>query len=114
MVQENQISFKKLQEIRNVCLGNAESLINSAKSLLDKDVCHICYHLAVLALEEIGKFNLIESKYQFIRQGYEDKFNPDLDDRVKKWFWAIWGMAFNPVHYGEDDYRNELKTVSLI
>jgi AbiV family abortive infection protein len=40
---------------RKLCLINAESAINSAELLINKDANHIVYHLLVLVIEEVGK-----------------------------------------------------------
>ena len=48
-------SFEHLKAIREACLSNAEDLISSAKALIESGALHVCYHLAVLSLEERSK-----------------------------------------------------------
>jgi len=89
------MTFEQLQTIRTLCLKNAEDLVNSAKNLLGTNVDHICYHLAALALEEIGKAELMQSKFHLDKyRDTEEQYRPDTEDHVKKLFWAIWGMAW--------------------
>lgn len=79
--------FEELQNITAACLTNAESLIKSAKILLDQDVDHICYHLAALALEEIGKITLLRMKFGSKAAGKSDTFQtPVIDDHTKNCF----------------------------
>jgi len=84
----------KLKKIRTTCLQNAESFVDAARKL-DKDnkFRHIQYHLAALALEEIGKAEIIGMRYiagihkkEPAVGGYEKK--------KKKLFWALWGPSF--------------------
>lgn len=81
--------------IRDICLKNAEDLVTSAKALQGRSVEHVCYHLAVLALEEIGKITLLQTKFAIAEHG-DPEAHPKVvtDDHVKKLFWALWGPAF--------------------
>ena len=51
--------FEQIVMTRNACLQNADDLIIAAKLLQNKHLQHIQYHLSVLALEEIGKAEII-------------------------------------------------------
>jgi AbiV family abortive infection protein len=89
----NQVeSFEHLKKIREACLSNAEDLVNSAKSLIENGAFQVCYHLAALALEEIGKLGLMEVKYNLGRFSEDREYNPDIEDHTKKLFWAFFGM----------------------
>ena len=89
------MSIEEQNRIRDICLKNAEDLVASAKALLGRDVDHICYHLAVLALEEVGKAQLLQTKFAIAEFGDpEDHPTVILDEHVKKLFWALWGPAF--------------------
>ena len=90
--EPNVKSFEHLKRIREACLSNAEDLINSAKALIESGALHVCYHLAVLALEEIGKLGLMEVKYHLGRFSDDSEYNPDIEDHTKKLFWAFFGM----------------------
>ncbi|MGI0058382.1 MAG: AbiV family abortive infection protein [Nitrosotalea sp.] len=88
--------FKKLTKIREACLKNAEDFINSADALENKNVEHIRFHLAVLALEEIGKAELLQMKFIANKDTQDpDLFSLRIDDHEKKLFWAFWGPAFS-------------------
>jgi AbiV family abortive infection protein len=78
------MTFERLQAIRAACLRNAEDLVNSAKNLLGTGVDHICYHLSVPALEEIGKATLMQSKFHLDKyKDTEEPYSPDTEDHVK-------------------------------
>jgi AbiV family abortive infection protein len=76
------------------CLQNAEKLIAAAKVSAVPGSYHIAFHLATMALEEIGKSSMI-----FIDAidhkpvgGDEETKTPLkwIDDHERKLFWAIW------------------------
>lgn len=76
-------------------LDHTAGLIAGAQALFENDLPHLAYHLALLALEEIGKLEVVLVG----RIGDEDdeasfrkKF---LDDHVGKIFWAFWGPTFS-------------------
>jgi AbiV family abortive infection protein len=85
-------SFAHLSKIREACLSSAEDLLNSAKALLDSGAFQVSYHLAVLALEEMGKYGLMETKFYMGRLSSSREFEPDIEDHVKKLFWAFFSM----------------------
>jgi AbiV family abortive infection protein len=78
---------------RDACLGNADDHIKAGRNLHQMgNVPHLVYHLAVLALEEIGKAS-IEAMGRIAHgaRGIEDWGKNQLDDHEKKLFWALWG-----------------------
>ena len=85
---------KHLQITRQVCLSNAEALLSMAERELGKGVDHIVFHLALLALEEIGKSILVTIAYT-TRAARADREGPAgaMDNHVKKLFWALWGAS---------------------
>ncbi|HZE69309.1 MAG TPA: AbiV family abortive infection protein [Pyrinomonadaceae bacterium] len=85
-------SFEHLSKIREACLRSAEDLVNSAKALLESGALQVSYHLAVLGLEEMGKFGLMETKFHMGRLSSPREFAPDIEDHVKKLFWAFFSM----------------------
>ncbi len=83
-------------EAKKVCLKHAEDLIKAASKLLkEENLPHISYHLSTVALEEIGKSNLLGVVY-ISKQRKDTTWNPEklLDDHVKKLFWAAFGTYF--------------------
>jgi AbiV family abortive infection protein len=88
------MTFEELQAIRSACLKNADRLVTSAQHLLNIGIYHTAYHLAALALEEIGKSGLMVLKYRYDKHKTGDEsYDPDTEDHVKKLFWALWGMS---------------------
>lgn len=86
---------EKLKDLRDKCLTNAEALLSVAERELGKSVDHICFHLALLALEEVGKATLITVSTTVAIAGKEKKgISVAMDDHVKKIFWALWGGLF--------------------
>lgn len=85
----------EIQKIREQCLANAESMLVVAERELNKNVDHICFHLALLALEEIGKAILVTIGFTVSIAGKErGGLVIALDDHIKKIFWALWGRMF--------------------
>lgn len=75
------------------CHQNAEKLLMAAKATAIPGSYHIAYHLAVLALEEIGKSSLIFMDALNPRpETDEERRSPMkwVDDHERKLFWAIW------------------------
>ena len=71
MRQLSQATMKHWRNAREACLENAQQLLNSANALKGNNTGHICYHLAVLAMEEIGKAGLLS--VEFSRQMLEEE-----------------------------------------
>jgi AbiV family abortive infection protein len=87
----------ELQEIIAACQSHAEDLLNAAKTVLkDERLPNIAYHLATLALEEIGKSELVGmSRIAKIERGDSLPWaEKQTEDHVKKLFWALWGPSF--------------------
>jgi AbiV family abortive infection protein len=88
--------MKSIQEVTPVieaCLINAEKLIEAAKVTSKPGSYHIAYHLAALALEEIGKSSMVFMSALNPRQVEEsEQVGPIkwIDDHERKLFWAIW------------------------
>ena len=77
-----------------MCLSNGKALLDAAAALLERKLDHIAFHLIVLALEEIGKPEIVamQALSREHRPGQELKL--EIDDHEKKLFWAIWGPSF--------------------
>src|SRR6266849_836542 len=83
----------EIERITVACLQNAEELLNAAKAVEKQGSIHIAYHLAALALEEIGKSSMIfMSSLRSPRDEEEERKRPVdwIDDHERKLFWAIW------------------------
>lgn len=83
-------SHEQLKKVRETCLVSAEALLSTAERELGKGVDPICFHLALLALEEIGMLTLstINHMSQTARTGKEEFAT---DEHIRKLFWALWG-----------------------
>lgn len=75
------------------CRSHAQDLFEGAKLLRDKSFPNIAYHLATVALEELGKAQLIGMK-SFAKDDADSWYRKQFDDHIKKLFWAIWGDVF--------------------
>src|SRR5574341_1393393 len=89
------MTVEELKRIRDITLENAESLLTAGKHLVGRQFDHIRYHLATLALEEVGKADLMVMKHAArMHGGTGEPIDRYLDDHVRKLFWALWGPSF--------------------
>jgi AbiV family abortive infection protein len=76
------------------CLQNAEKLIAAANASAVPGSYHIAFHLATMALEEIGKSSMIFiDAIDHKPVGGDEETNTPLkwiDDHERRLFWAIW------------------------
>jgi AbiV family abortive infection protein len=85
----------RIRPIFEACLANAENLLDSAKALDKPAQKHIAYHLAALALEEVGKASMLLTQLA-PRLAGDDEDSQDgisparFDDHERKLFWALW------------------------
>lgn len=87
--------FNIHKRTRSVCLSNANDLIKSAKKLTNSNLQHVQFHLATLALEEIGKSELIEMSFVAEINQKDATFEENsMENHVRKLFWAFWGPSF--------------------
>ena len=86
----------KVQNLIEACLSHAQDLLNAAKKVLnDERLPNIAYHLAALALEEIGKSTLIGMSHVTKRKDHLSTWSEKhLEDHVRKLYWALWGPSF--------------------
>jgi AbiV family abortive infection protein len=76
--------------IMTACRNHAKDLYRAAEKLQEEGLANVAYHLATLALEELGKAQLVGMRSMANDEGvsWHEK---QLDDHVKKLFWALWG-----------------------
>src|SRR6476620_6778565 len=75
-------------------LEHTAGVLKGARALLDTGLPHLAYHLSLLALEEIGKLEVVligRVGTEEEAAAYWKKFH---DDHVGKIFWAFWGPTF--------------------
>jgi AbiV family abortive infection protein len=73
------------------CRSHAQEVFEGAKVLREKGMPHLAYHLATIALEELGKAQLI-GMHSFAKEDADSWYKKQTDDHVKKLFWALWGQ----------------------
>lgn len=85
--------LEKVKLLFQKCLDNADSLLDASKDSRAKGRNHIAFHLAVLALEEVGKASMVLVRTLLPQVDSEDLGEPplsdDLADHKKKLFWAM-------------------------
>lgn len=83
------------QQQWDFCLANAGDLIAAAERVLGSDNGHhnIAYHLATLAIEEIGKAGMIAARAAVGSRPDGDPMSERLDDHVYKFMWAVWSPS---------------------
>src|SRR5438105_80878 len=75
-------------------LEHSGDLLKAARTLFDAGQPHFAYHLALLALEEIGKLEVVLMGRVGTEEEDEAFRSKFLDDHVGKIFWAFWGPSF--------------------
>lgn len=104
------MELETVRPIRQACLVNAELLLSAAKEIRSPDRGHISYHLAALALEEIGKASMITiSSLPMPRNtdaDEEDSKGPAewVENHERKLFWALFLPSFHPT-LSADEFR---------
>ena len=78
------------------CRNHAQDLYRASVLLKERGQPNIAYHLATLALEELGKAQLIGMRSMSKRDDADVWYDKQLEDHVKKLFWALWGRIFGP------------------
>ena len=87
----------QIARIRGACAENAEALLNAATVVAAQPGSNnIAYHLAALALEEIGKSSMIFMS-SLRATGDEERKRPVdwIEDHERKLFWAIFAMRMD-------------------
>src|ERR1043165_4480245 len=81
----------------DACLSNASELLRAAEIVL-KENCspNIAFHLAILAMEELGKSQLLSIDTLRELSGLELGSEKSMENHVKKLFWGLWGPLFSP------------------
>jgi AbiV family abortive infection protein len=82
---------------RQLCFDHARDLIASAERLLPEDggYPNIAYHLAILALEEVGKAGMLAARAvakDALDTAWMDK---RLDNHVWKLMWGVWSPSLS-------------------
>jgi AbiV family abortive infection protein len=95
------MSMVEAGKVRAACHAHATDLLNAAKKLLDEPATpNLAYHLALLALEEIGKAGLIGSRVAVGWARDSAWMEKWLSSHSRKLLWALWAP------FGEIDPAN--------
>ena len=97
---------EEIEQVSAGCRDHARDLFRGAQKLREEQLPNLAFHLATLALEEIGKSELVVMGHL---AGQRDRTWPakHASDHVKKLFWAIWGPTFGR----ELTTKNQLESV---
>jgi AbiV family abortive infection protein len=85
------MEFKEIKKLRQKCIDHASELLKASKLMLKHKHFNIAYHLATLALEEIGKSTMLVVGHGSIAGETAPKLLKQAsEDHEKKLFWAFW------------------------
>lgn len=101
------------QAVIEACHASTAKLLDAAKAVMKPTSYYISYHLAALALEEIGKASMVfvESLPSRLRdpKNEERSLMEAIDDHEQKLFWALW----LPLFHHRPDWRSIPETIKL-
>lgn len=85
------------------CIAHAKNLIASARAVQAINQPHIAYHLAVIALEELGRGELIGvQSIAAERPDANTKWDKHIQSHVQKLFWCFLGPSFSQQELTEE------------
>jgi AbiV family abortive infection protein len=96
------------REQRRRCLDHAGNLIAAAERVLADDDAYpnIAYHLAILAIEEIGKAGMLASCAVIGAALDGERLQKRLDDHVYKLMWAVWSPSMSGGKIDPKDFED--------
>jgi AbiV family abortive infection protein len=99
------------REQRRRCLDHAGDLIAGAECVLAGDNAYqnIAYHLAILAMEEIGKAGMLASRAVIGDALDGERLQKRLDDHVYKLMWAVWSPSMSGGKIDPKDFEDARK-----
>lgn len=95
-------------EQRRLCLDHAGDLVAGAQRVLGSDNAHpnIAYHLAILAMEEIGKAGMLASLGVIGATLDKKTLEKRLGDHVFKLMWAVWSPSMSDGKIDPKDFED--------
>lgn len=85
---------KKLLAALEACVVHARNLVESAKLVQAPERANIAYHLATLALEELGRREILQIQAAAARMGDVPQWQMNAtQDHVQKLFWCLYGRG---------------------
>ena len=92
-----------VRKLKKGCIQHSKRLLNAARLLEENGYANFAYHLATLALEEVGKSEMIVVGHLSVTEGRGKKIlKQAAEDHEKKLFYALWMPYF-----GEQSMSNE-------
>ncbi len=88
---------ERLLKQRLLCCDHAKDLIKSAERALSggRPIPNIAFHLVLLAIEEIGKAELLTAREVSIGNRNVNWIDKRLDDHAFKLLWGLWSPGFS-------------------
>jgi AbiV family abortive infection protein len=96
------------------CVVHARHLLDSAKAVQEKGFFNIAYHLATLALEELGRREMIQVQSMSVRVRGEARLPKATDDHVKKLFWCFYRLTSVERLTSQEDFFRTREDASII
>lgn len=89
---QTDVILETLREQCELCFDHSGSLLDASTRLLDGEPAHynLSYHFSLLALEEIGKVNMLVSRAALRKHRDGAWFEKRLGSHTEKLFWAVW------------------------
>jgi AbiV family abortive infection protein len=81
-------------EAMRACSKHARDLLDSARAVFDINHANIAFHLALLALEELGRRELIGLQRVAEKNGKDRPWQKHTLAHTKKIFWCFFGLEF--------------------
>lgn len=81
---------KNMVRNREHCLDHAQGFLDAARRVGANDFPHIVYHLSILALEEVGKSNMIACQLAIGETLENQWLDKAFESHRRKLQWAIW------------------------
>jgi AbiV family abortive infection protein len=91
--------------VRRACLDHSRDLLAAAERVVrDEGFPNIAYHLAILALEEIGKAGMIACRAVVRGRRDIDWMDDKFGDHVWKLQWAVWSPVLSSGRIDPNDF----------
>jgi AbiV family abortive infection protein len=93
-------------QIRQTCFDHASDLLAAAERVVaDPALPNIAYHLATLALEEIGKAGMVGARAVVGASRDSEWMNKRFDDHIWKLQWAFWTPGLSTGRIDPKDFE---------
>lgn len=98
---------EQLNAAFKICIDHAKDLVTGARALLTTDLPHLAYHLAVLAMEEVGRAHMLVMSNLPSGQSQSSEKLMDLqEDHIKKLLYALWLPFFGKEKMTKETFKN--------